>query len=299
MPANNADGANSSAVKTDLQGLELAEHHFGPLLHPTHATQSAWTNYSINRLQTNPNKGPENGSEEDSEEYEYDECSDETWLFDSVETRISQIEDGILQKTSPFYVTKRYSTTTRSRDLLTHQFSPACVGQRSSGLALSPGTRFNTAHLRRRAMHLPSTKGSVRAVLRMCTRAMGVRPCAGVTMMTPMETGEDWRRIECGKVELWTFRSLVRNILLLPAAVGIPYNVACTDNESDNGPHDLMLQGLSDKWVGRGIRNACGLRLARDAEERECAQEQREEAKGYDGDSEDDKNGDDDFKYGL
>ncbi|KAG1744425.1 hypothetical protein EDB19DRAFT_1906658 [Suillus lakei] len=78
------------------------------------------------------------------------------------------------------------------------------------------------------------------------------------------------------------------NILLLLATV-----------ESDNGPHDLMLQGLSDKWVGRGIHNACGLHLARDAEERECAQEQQEEAKGYDDDSEDDENGDDDSKYSL
>ncbi|KAG1744435.1 hypothetical protein EDB19DRAFT_1827037 [Suillus lakei] len=93
--------------------------------------------------------------------------------------------------------------------------------------------------------------------------------------------GLDWRRIECGKVELWMFRSLIRNILLLLATVGIPYN------------------GLSDKWVGCGIRNACGLHLARDAEEQECAQEQQEEAKGYDDDSEDDENGDDDSKYSL
>ncbi|KAG1744470.1 hypothetical protein EDB19DRAFT_1961869, partial [Suillus lakei] len=62
-------------------------------------------------------------------------------------------------------------------------------------------------------------------------------------------------------------RSLVRGIRLLLAIVGIPYNVACTDDESDDGPHYLMFEGLGDKWVGLGVRNACGLRLARDAEE--------------------------------
>jgi len=49
MPAISGDSATPPAAKTDLQGLELAEHHFGPLLRPTRATQSAWTNYSINR----------------------------------------------------------------------------------------------------------------------------------------------------------------------------------------------------------------------------------------------------------
>ncbi|KAG1721575.1 hypothetical protein EDB19DRAFT_1960946 [Suillus lakei] len=47
-------------------------------------------------------------------------------------------------------------------------------------------------------------------------------------------------------------RSLVRGIRLLLAAVGIPYNVACTDDESDDGPHYLMLEGLGDKWKKGG-----------------------------------------------
>lgn len=92
-------------------------------------------------------------------------------------------------------------------------------------------------------------------------------------------------------------RSLVRGIRLLLAAVGVSYDVACTEDESDDRPHELMLEGLSDKWVGRGIRNACGLRLARDAEdERAGAQERREEAKGYDDEDDyddDDEEGDD------
>ncbi|KAG2029005.1 hypothetical protein BDR03DRAFT_882063, partial [Suillus americanus] len=48
-------------------------------------------------------------------------------------------------------------------------------------------------------------------------------------------------------------RLLVRGIRLLFAAVGISYDVACTDDESDDRPYELMLEGLSDKWVGRGI----------------------------------------------
>lgn len=118
MPANtsSADSANPSAVNTDLQGLELAEHHFGPLLHPTRATQSAWTNYSINRLQTSqkysavnsrrgsedsPEDDPEDGSEDDSGEDEY---NDEDWLLGGIIVNVSQIEKemnlehGILRK---------------------------------------------------------------------------------------------------------------------------------------------------------------------------------------------------------
>jgi len=79
-------------------------------------------------------------------------------------------------------------------------------------------------------------------------------------------------------------RSLVRGIRLLLAAVGLSYKVACTDDEIDVDvePRDLMLEGLSDRWVGRGIRNVCGLRLSRDAEKaRTGAQQRQEEAKGY------------------
>jgi hypothetical protein len=137
--------------------------------------------------------------------------------------------------------------------------------------------------------------------------------------------GKRWRRIEYGEVELHEEgvidihealfgelekpaetdskamlayqRSLVRSIRLLLAAVGISYNVACADDESDRRPHDLMLEGLSDKWVGRGIRNACGLRLARDAaQEQKGAKERQEEAKGY---GDDDDEGDYESDYGF
>ncbi|KIK45670.1 hypothetical protein CY34DRAFT_801293 [Suillus luteus UH-Slu-Lm8-n1] len=142
--------------------------------------------------------------------------------------------------------------------------------------------------------------------------------------------GRNWRRVERGQVGLFEEgavdvyetlfgdlekpaptdaeamlayrRSLVRGIRVLLAAVGLSYKVACTDDEIDEEPRDLMLEGLSDRWVGRGIRNACGLRLTKDAEkERKGAQQRLEEAKGYNhlsDDSEGDEHGgyeDDEF----
>ncbi|KAG2123409.1 hypothetical protein DEU56DRAFT_49909 [Suillus clintonianus] len=135
--------------------------------------------------------------------------------------------------------------------------------------------------------------------------------------------GKKWRAVERGKVELYEEgvldihealfgelekpaetdpeamlmyrRSLVRSIRLLLAAVGISYGVACTGDESDEQPCRLTLEGLHDRWVGRGIRNACGLRLARDAEDaRDGAFERRDHAKGDDDDFEDDDGFEDD-----
>ncbi|KAG1720404.1 hypothetical protein EDB19DRAFT_1964800 [Suillus lakei] len=77
-------------------------------------------------------------------------------------------------------------------------------------------------------------------------------------------------------------RSLVRGIRLLLVAAGISYDIACADDEFDKQPRQLMLEGLTDKCVGRGIRNACGLQLTRDAEEeREGVKKRRKAAKGY------------------
>jgi hypothetical protein len=119
--------------------------------------------------------------------------------------------------------------------------------------------------------------------------------------------GESWRRIELGEVELnkegvldiyetlfgelekptgstakLAYRqSLVRGVRLLLAAAGISYEVACTNDETDERHRGLMLEGLSDKWVGRGIRAACGFQLKRDSEEaKQGAQERQEEAEG-------------------
>jgi hypothetical protein len=105
MPANSADSnIDPSAAKTDLQGIELAEHHFGPLLHPIRATQRAWNNYSINRLQTNQEYRTVPVSDSDEDEYGYGVEADDVWLSNSIKTCIAQIEEemdlkaGTLQK---------------------------------------------------------------------------------------------------------------------------------------------------------------------------------------------------------
>jgi hypothetical protein len=72
-------------------------------------------------------------------------------------------------------------------------------------------------------------------------------------------------------------RKLVLSVRFLFAAVGIDYRVACTDDEEDERPDDYMLEGISDKWVARGIRKACGFQLKNDPEEEKRGQEEREE----------------------
>ncbi|KAG1816335.1 uncharacterized protein BJ212DRAFT_1271417 [Suillus subaureus] len=341
MPAS-TNSAGPSAAKTDLQGLELAEHHFGPLLHPIRATQNAWTNYSINRLHTNQKyhtavsvsrKGFEHGSEDGSEQYAYDKCSNEAWLFDSVKACVSQIEDemdienGILQKCITFLWndTVLDDEEPRSTDHIVRIYSPTTPMYIDVHLKHHRRSRRSEVEwqyslgykIQRRPSAMADNAVTIKKELK-----MGGPPhvyayngwqtlCWGCYDECDWNYGERWHRIECGRVELHEEevidvhealfgelekpaetdseamlayqRSLVRGIRLLLAAVGISYDVACTDDESDDRPYELMLEGLSDKWVARGIRNTCGLRLTRDAEEeREGAKERREEAKGDD-----------------
>ena len=75
-------------------------------------------------------------------------------------------------------------------------------------------------------------------------------------------------------------RKLVATVRLLLATVGIDYEVACTDGERDEGPRDYMLEGLSDKWVARGIRDACGFQLSGDEGAAKHGEEERKESAG-------------------
>ncbi|KAG2143451.1 uncharacterized protein EDB93DRAFT_1088292 [Suillus bovinus] len=352
MSANNANSVDASAAKTNLQGLDLAQHYFGPLLRPTRATQTAWTNYSINRLQTNKKyrtvvsvsrKGSENGSEGGSEE---DSEEDE----DDVKAHVSEIEkemnfeNGFLQKciTILWNETELDDEDPRSTDHIVRIYSPTAPMYIDVHLQYYCRSRWSEVEwfysLGYKIQRRPSaTKGDAFSIKNELT--MGCPPdvhkrngwqtlCWGYYDDSDGNYGKNWRRIECGNVELHEqgvldvhealfgelekptetdseamlayHRSLVRGIRMLLAAVGISYHVACADDESDKGPYDLMLEGLSDKWVGRCIRNACGLRLARDAEgERKGAQERQEEAKGYDDDSENDSEGDYDDYYSF
>jgi hypothetical protein len=76
-------------------------------------------------------------------------------------------------------------------------------------------------------------------------------------------------------------RKLVATVRLLLAAVGIDYEVACTDEETDEGPRDYMLEGLSDKWVARGIRDACGFQLSGDEEAAKRGEEERKKCQAH------------------
>ena len=60
---------------------------------------------------------------------------------------------------------------------------------------------------------------------------------------------------------------MVNTIRVLMAAVGIGYIIAIGDDEKDDQGKVFKLEGLDDRWFGRGIREACGCQLARDPEE--------------------------------
>lgn len=72
-------------------------------------------------------------------------------------------------------------------------------------------------------------------------------------------------------------KQLVATIRLLFAAVGIDYWVACTDGDTDARSAEFLLEGLSDKWVARGIRAACRFQLSGDAEAAKRGLEERTE----------------------
>ncbi|KAG1740172.1 uncharacterized protein EDB91DRAFT_1222975 [Suillus paluster] len=346
MPANSA---NPLTAKSDLQGLELAEHHFGPLLHPTRATQSAWTNYSINRLQTTQKYRTVVDSQEP--EPEHDEYSDEAWLSGSVKSCVSQIEkemdlkEGTLQKCITILCNETVldDEDPRSLDSIVRIYSPTTPMYINVHFQYYLRSRFSLVQwfyalgykIQRRPSATAADASLIKKELRrgmppeVHTRNGWQTLCWGYYDDSDGSYGKDWRPVEVGKVELHEegvldaheallgdlekpvetnpeamlayHRSLIRSIRLLLAAVGISYGVACVDDETDKRPRGLVLEGLHDKWVGRGIRNACGLRLPRDAEEaREGAYERRDAARGDDDDSEDDdeyRSGDDDYGF--
>ncbi|KAG1740167.1 uncharacterized protein EDB91DRAFT_1082135 [Suillus paluster] len=363
MPTGSSNSTDHSA-KTDRQGFELAEYRFGPLLHPTPATKSAWTNYSINRLQTMKKyravlpvsrKDPEDGSEEDDDDGWDSEIED--WLGDSVKACVSRIEKemnlevGTLQKCIVILwdCTDLYDSQPRTTDNIVRIYSPTTPMYIDVHFRYHCRSRWSEVEwfyaLGYKIQHRPrATVCDARAFKEelvegapppdLHTRNGWQNICWGYFDESNGNYGKKWRRVELAKMELYEEgvmdvyetlfgelerpaetdseamlayrRSLVRGIRLLLAAAGISYEVACTDEENDKRPPLLMLEGHRDTWVGRGIRNACGIRLARDAEEeREGAQERRKEAKGsnnsYDDFEHDEhhRSEDDDSDYGF
>ena len=59
------------------------------------------------------------------------------------------------------------------------------------------------------------------------------------------------------------------------AAVGISYKVTCKDGERYEGSYRFGLEGLSDRWVVREIRTACGFQLSGDPEAARRGKEER------------------------
>ncbi|KAJ7114164.1 hypothetical protein C8R43DRAFT_1078497 [Mycena crocata] len=85
-------------------------------------------------------------------------------------------------------------------------------------------------------------------------------------------------------------KASVNVVRLLLAAVGIDYEIAYEDDEEDVHPGtdqrdtklghiEWMLCGLSDHWMAREVRRACGFQLTRDVIEEEAGNKEREEEK--------------------
>ncbi|KAG1807136.1 uncharacterized protein BJ212DRAFT_1303595 [Suillus subaureus] len=191
MPENSADSATPSAAEIDLQGLELAEHHFGPLLRPTRTTQSMWTNYSINRPQTNDkyHTASHKGSEEDPGEYDYNKHSNDAWLFDHIKACPCYII-RIYSPTAPMYidVNFQYYCCSRWSEIewfcsLGHKIQHRPSATAGNALAIKKGL----------------SKGSPPNVH---TRNGWQTLCWGHYEGSNENYAEDWPRIECGKVEL-------------------------------------------------------------------------------------------------
>jgi len=138
--------------------------------------------------------------------------------------------------------------------------------------------------------------------------------CHGFFDNSNGNSGRKWRRIERGAVDLTQNdvleiskalfgdieepapgasdaekleyrRKLVWSVRLLFAAVGIGYQIACTDSEEDKSSDSYGLRSIkwvletdrSDSWVARGVRKACGFQLSSDADEDAKSHERRRE----------------------
>ncbi|KAG1839311.1 hypothetical protein DFJ58DRAFT_749037 [Suillus subalutaceus] len=271
MPANSADSTDPSAAKTDLQGLN-------------------WRNITLVICFTQPAQHSENGptissiaSKPIKNEYGYGVEPDDVWLVNSIKTCIAQIEEEmdleaeleevnprstksnvpIHSPTTPMYIDVHFKYYCRARMSETEWFyslgykiqrrPPATAGDPDAiDEELGQGGPQD--------VHVHNGWQSICWVELYKEGVMDVYETLFGELERPATTDAE--------AMLAYRRSLVKGKRLLLAAVGLSYEVACTDHEIDVEPRDLMLEGLSDRlrWVGRGIRNACGLRLTRDAE---------------------------------
>ncbi|KAF8890114.1 hypothetical protein BD779DRAFT_1518377 [Infundibulicybe gibba] len=93
-------------------------------------------------------------------------------------------------------------------------------------------------------------------------------------------------------------RALIRTFRVLLASVGIEYTIACKDDEIDSEPGGYgpacweqiawVLEAARDRWLARGVREACGFQLERDPEDEwRGIRSREEEARGFDDDDDD------------
>ncbi|KAF9534858.1 hypothetical protein CPB83DRAFT_924174 [Crepidotus variabilis] len=80
-----------------------------------------------------------------------------------------------------------------------------------------------------------------------------------------------------GEVTLQYRRKLVNTVRILLAAVGLKYDIACSEGDDgfDSGPRKWMLEGLTDEWFARETRKACGVQLLGDPVNEEKGRKQR------------------------
>ncbi|KAF8130224.1 hypothetical protein EV363DRAFT_1450649 [Boletus edulis] len=264
-----------------ITGLALAEHHFGPLLSPTAATPEQWTAYTEHRRRTNAqHKNVFNRrkrlisdavagieGELDLDDGTLRKCVSVMWRdveWDDDEVCDAEIGTRIYSLAAPKYIDVhiKYHCRPGAYDV-EWDYS---LGYKIHHQIDNPPTRYRN----------PSTKDY--------PSSWHTRGGLAVALFGPIGTPPS----DNPDAVLAYRRKLVAGVCLLFAAVGIDYRVGCTDEETDRRPEEFMLEGLSDPWVARGIRAACGFQLSDDAEAaRLGAEEHEEEAAGEDYDDED------------
>ncbi|KAN0080110.1 hypothetical protein V8E55_009676 [Tylopilus felleus] len=296
--------------------LALAEHYFGPLLSPVAATAAQWTTYTERRLGTRAEYGNVFDRRKRSISIPVAAVEKELGLDDgtlqrciSIVSRSVELDDidvpsqcrylvRIYSPATPKYIDVHVKYHYRSRMYsiewcysigykIRNRITGSCATDEGPSM-LGPVSLWHSRGGWQSICwgYFDDDGHYGRGWRRIEVADMGLHE-QGVldvheALFGPIETPPD----EDVEALLAYRRKLVATCRLLLAALGINYEVACTDEEQDDRPGDFMLEGLGDKWVARGIRAACGFQLSGDPEAAKRGQEEREEAM-YEDDEED------------
>ncbi|KAF8438497.1 hypothetical protein L210DRAFT_2268271 [Boletus edulis BED1] len=288
-------------------GLALAEHYFGPLLSPVAATPAQWTAYT----------GHRRGANAKYNNIFHRRKKSINNAVASIEVQLG-LENGTLQKCICIlgrHVEGDYIDP-QNADIVVRIYSPAAPKYIDVHLKYHCRTRLyeiewyyslgykicNRISGSPIEYSDPSTNGP--PSLWHC-RGGWQSICWGLYDDSG-NYGRNWRRVEVADMGLHEEgvidvhealfgpsekppsgdadallayrRKLVATVRLLFAALGANYEVARTEDERDERPRGFMLEGLSDNWVARGIRAACGFQLSSDAEAAMRGKEERRES---------------------